>query len=129
MIQLKILSGKQAGSVTAARRFPFRIGRAADSELRIEEPGVWDRHFEINFEPGNGFFAAPSGDALLTVNGEPVQRTLLHNGDRIEMGATQLQFWLGETRQHGFRIREWFFWAGVALVTAAQMFLICQFLR
>ncbi len=35
MIQLSILSGKKAGTQTVARRFPFRIGRAAENELQL----------------------------------------------------------------------------------------------
>jgi len=129
MIQLKILSGKQAGSTSVARRFPFRIGRAPESGLVLEEPGVWQQHLEIEFEPGNGFVANATGEALITVNGEPGQRVLLRNGDRIELGGGCVQFWLGETRQHGFRGRDALVWAGIALVTAAQIFLITRLLH
>jgi len=129
MIQLKILSGNQAGSTSVARRFPFRIGRAPESGLVLEEPGVWEQHFEIEFEPGSGFMATAIGEALITVNGEPGQRMLLHNGDRIDLGGACLQFWLSETRQHGFRTRDGLVWVGIALVTAAQIYLISQLLH
>jgi predicted component of type VI protein secretion system len=129
MIQLKVLSGRQAGSVLAARRFPFRVGRGADSDLQLEEPGVWDQHFEIQFEQGNGFLAVPQGDALITVNGKPAQELRLRNGDRIEMGGAAVQFWLGETRQRGFRLREWTVWSIYALVTGLEIFLIIRMLQ
>jgi pSer/pThr/pTyr-binding forkhead associated (FHA) protein len=129
MIQLKVLSGKQAGSTTVARRFPFQIGRTEGSDLVIPEPGVWDRHLVIQFEPGNGFTATPQGEALMTVNGEPTRGTRLCNGDSIEIGGVRLQFWLGDTRQAGFRLREWFVWTGIALVTLAQVALIYRLLR
>jgi pSer/pThr/pTyr-binding forkhead associated (FHA) protein len=125
MIQLKVLSGKMAGSTSVARRFPFRVGRAPSAGLVVEEAGVWENHFHVEFEPGTGFVATPQGEALLTVNGEPVrERRLLRNGDSIEIGGARLQFWLGETRQSGMRLQEVLVWAGVVLVTLAQVVLI-----
>ena len=130
MIQFKILSGKTAGSTSVARRFPFRVGRASGSDLVLAEPGVWDDHFHIEFEAGNGFIAHPQGDALMTVNGEPARAArLLRNGDSIEIGGARLQFWLDETRQSAMRLREWSVWFGIALVTFAQMALIYRLIR
>jgi len=126
MVQLKILSGKQAGHVTVARRFPFRVGRAGDTDLALEEPGVWERHLEIEFEPRDGFYAVPQGQALITVNGAPTQHTRLRNGDCIELGGTTLQFWLGETRQRGLRFHTWLVWVTIAVVTGSQLYLIVR---
>jgi hypothetical protein len=128
MVQLKVLSGKMAGTLVVARRFPFQIGRAAQADLTLEEPGVWDEHLEIQFEPDSGFVVAPHGDALITVNGEPARRSRLRNGDRIEMGAAGLQFWLGETTQRGLRVREWLAWVIITLITGVQLYLIAQLL-
>lgn len=125
MIQLKVLSGKQAGFTSVARRFPFIVGRlAGGADLSLDEPGVWDRHFQIDFRPGEGFVALPQGEALMTVNGHSTQGLRLANGDSIEIGGVRLQFWLGETRQHGFRLREWLVWSGIVLVTLSQIGLI-----
>jgi pSer/pThr/pTyr-binding forkhead associated (FHA) protein len=130
MIQFKILSGKQAGAITVARRFPFRVGRAADADLMLEEPGVWDAHCQIEFDRSAGFLACPQGDALLTVNGQSVQApTRLRNGDSLELGGARLQFWLGETRPSGFRLREWLVWGGIALVTLAQVAIVYRLLH
>lgn len=130
MIQINVLSGKMAGQIFLARRFPFRVGRAAGLDITIEEPGVWDRHFEISFEPGSGFIAAAQGDALITINREAAhEKRRLLNGDFIEIGGTRLQFWLAETRQYGLALRELLVWAGIALVTAAQVALICWLIR
>ena len=130
MVQLKILSGKQAGQTFMARRFPFQVGRAADQDLTMDEPGVWDRHLDIHFEAGAGFIATPQGEALLTINGEAVsEQTRLCNGDTIGIGGAQLQFWLGETRQSGLRLREWLVWSGIALVTIVQVALIYWLLQ
>jgi pSer/pThr/pTyr-binding forkhead associated (FHA) protein len=126
MIQLRILSGQMAGTTSVARHFPFIIGRAAGSDLAVVEPGVWYRHVAIQFEPGDGFYTEAQGDALVTVNGAAGKRRRLCNGDRIELGGTAIQFWLGETRQRGLHLPEWLVWAGCSLVTAAQVFLILK---
>ena len=108
-----------------ARRFPFRVGRASGLDLVLEEPGVWDDHFHVEFEAGNGFVARPQGDALMTVNGEAAHgEKLLHNGDSIEIGGARLQFWLSETRQSAMRFRELLVWLGIATMTLAQVALI-----
>ena len=129
MIQFRILSGKMAGSTSVARRFPFRVGRASGSDLVMEEPGVWDDHFHVEFEAGNGYVACPQGDALMTVNGKAAhEKMLLRNGDSIEIGGARLQFWLGETRQSAMRFREFLVWLGIALMTLGQVYLIYRLL-
>ena len=47
MVQLNILSGKAAGSQPVVRRFPFRIGRAPENELKLDDDGVWDQHLAL----------------------------------------------------------------------------------
>lgn len=126
MIQLKILSGQQAGTLAVARRFPFRIGRATGSDLVLGEPGVWDAHVALEFVSGDGFYAVAQGEALTTLNGAPCSRSRLCNGDRLELGGAVLQFWLGETRQRGLGFRELLVWLGIGLVTALQIFLIIR---
>ena len=54
---------------------------------------------------------------------------ILRNGDRIEIGATTLQFWLAESRQAGFRWREWLTWSGIALISLGQVFLVYWLLQ
>ena len=122
MIQLKIVSGKLAGAVRAARHFPFRIGRAAAADLQLEENGVWDEHLQIGFDPHNGFILNTQPDAITGVNGQHVQTTtILRNGDLIQIGSAQIQFWLGEVRQHGSRFRDFLVWATIAVVSLAQV--------
>lgn len=124
MIQLHILSGKKAGSHTVARHFPFRLGRAVENELRLEDDGVWDQHLTFEFEPKLGFKLATASAALVTVNGEPVQNTILRNGDIITMGSVKLQFWLAAAAQGGLRAREAFMWMLLAFVTLGQFVLL-----
>ncbi|HWV99864.1 MAG TPA: FHA domain-containing protein [Candidatus Acidoferrum sp.] len=130
MVQLKILSGKKAGAVWTARRFPVRIGRSANADLCLEEDGIWDRHLLLQFRRADGFVLTTEPNALATVNGESIQAAaVLRNGDSIELGALKLQFWLSETRQFGLGLRETLTWVGIALVGLGQVGLIYWLLR
>jgi len=129
MVQLRILSGPQAGTTWVARRFPVRVGRAANADFRSEENGVWDEHLRLEFDPAEGYVLHTHADALARVNGEPVQRAALRNGDAIELGSLRLQFWLSEARQAGLGLRETLTWLGIALVCLTQIGLIYWLLR
>ena len=124
MVQLKVLSGKRAGTTWVARRFPVRIGRSADADLQLEEDGVWDQHLQLDFNPVEGIVLTALPDAIATVNGRPVHQTVMRNGDAIDIGSLRMQFWLGETRQVGLRFREWLTWAGITAVSLGQVGLI-----
>ena len=129
MIQLQILSGKQAGTRWVARRFPVRIGRSTANDLQLEENGVWDEHLELTLDPAQGLLLTPRPDALVTVNRQAVQAIRLRNGDSIEIGSVQMRFWLAEIRQRGLRIREWFVWTLVAVISFGQVALIYWLLK
>jgi pSer/pThr/pTyr-binding forkhead associated (FHA) protein len=129
MVQLKVLSGKKAGTAWVARRFPVRIGRSAAADLQLEESGVWDQHLQLDFKPAAGIVLSAQPDALAAVNGQPVQQAVLRNGDTIEIGSLKMQFWLSETRQAGLRVREGLTWAGIAAISLGQIGLIYWLLR
>jgi pSer/pThr/pTyr-binding forkhead associated (FHA) protein len=129
MIQLKILTGKMAGTTWVARHFPVRIGRAASSDLQLEEQGVWDEHFQIALDGRRGFIVETQPSALATVNGQPTQQSVLRNGDLIEIGSLKIQFWLGEATQRGLTIRESLVWSIVAAVTLGQIALVYWLIR
>lgn len=121
MVQLKILSGKKAGTVWLARHFPVRVGRDPSCDLQLEEPGVWNEHFQIGLNSSVGFVIETQPDALVTANGRPVQRGVLRNGDTLEIGALKLQFWVSEARQRGLRCAEWFVWAVILAVSLGEI--------
>jgi pSer/pThr/pTyr-binding forkhead associated (FHA) protein len=129
MIQLQILTGKQAGTDLIARRFPFRIGRAAPADLRLAEDGIWDQHLELNLITPDGFVLSAQPNALATVNGQRVEQTLLRNGDLIEIGSLKMRFWLSATRQIGLRFREWLTWGALVLLAIGQVCLVYWLLR
>jgi hypothetical protein len=129
MIQFNIISGKKAGVQSAARRFPFRIGRAPGNELQLDDDGVWDQHLTLIFDAQQGFTLATAPDALAAVNGDPVQTAVLRSGDIITVGSARLQFWIAAARQRSLHLREAFVWTLLVAVTAGQFTLIYWLLR
>ena len=124
MIQLHVLSGQQAGRDIVVRRFPFLIGRGAEATLQLDEPGVWDRHLQIQFQRGAGFTFTAQPDALALINGERAGHGLLRNGDLLELGSARLRFWLARSPQKSLRWREVLTWTALFLLFAAQATLI-----
>ena len=129
MIQLRILSGKMAGDIQVVRRFPFHIGRAAENELVLDEPGVWDRHLTVGFQKHEGFTLRTEENAFAAVNEEPQVSARLRNGDIISFGSAKIQFWLSAPLQRGLRLREFFVWFILAAVTAFQFAVIYRLLK
>ena len=129
MVQFRVLSGKQAGRTHDVQRLPFVVGRLPTAGLSLDEPGVWDQHLQVEFEPGKGVVASVQPQALAVLNGQPLQRSVLRNGDIIQMGAVKVQFWLSPTRQKSYRFWENAIWVGLAVLCATQILVIYQLLR
>ena len=128
MIQLKFLSGKQAGFLWETRRFPVQVGRSGDADLRLEDEGVWEQHFELNVDAETGFNLKTHPGAIISVNQAQVETARLRNGDIITAGAAQIAFRLSATQQRSLRLREWFVWTLLATVTIGQLILVFAFL-
>jgi hypothetical protein len=124
MVQLTVLSGKTAGAVLVARRFPFRIGRATEDNLRLEEAGVWDGHLQLTLKMPAGFLITAHERASAEANGEPFKERIVRNGDVIEIGSTRIQLALSPTQQRGFRTREFLTWAALIGLFLFQGYLI-----
>lgn len=124
MVELRILSGKQAGATAVARRFPFHVGRAPDSGLRLEDEGVFERHFQIILKPADGFLLAGAPDAVTALNHQPVTQARLHSGDTIQAGSVALAFALSPAAQRSLRVREVMVWLVLALLCLAQVAVI-----
>jgi len=124
MVQFRILSGKKAGVTWVARRFPVRIGRAPGADLRVEEDGVWDQHLLLQLKPRTGFLLTKQHNALASVNGQPIEQTVLRNGDLIQIGSLKLEFLLADTRQSGLGLREVVTWTGILGISLAQLVLL-----
>jgi pSer/pThr/pTyr-binding forkhead associated (FHA) protein len=124
MVLLRTISGIQAGAETVARRFPFRVGRAPGSDLRLNSGGVWAEHCTIVRDPVHGLALRASEGALTLLNGAAVREAPLHNGDLLELGEVRLQFWLSPLRQHGLAWRERLTWLGLAGVLGVEFALV-----
>jgi len=107
-----------------ARHFPVRVGRGSASDLRLEEPGIWEQHFEVQFKPREGFLLDAQPNALVSVNSVRSDGVFLRNGDLIEAGSLKLQFWLTETRQKRMQVREWLTWIAIGAVCLGQVALV-----
>jgi pSer/pThr/pTyr-binding forkhead associated (FHA) protein len=129
MIQLQVLSGKQAGTAIVVDRLPWTLGRGPSSSHRFEEEGVWDRHLEISYHSPEGFSLKTAPDAIACVNGERVNIVRLRPGDLVEVGSVRLRFWLSPARQRRLRFVEALTWIGLALLCAAQVGLVYALLR
>lgn len=129
MLQLQILSGKSAGVLWDTRRFPVRIGRAANSDLRLEDDGVWEEHFQLALSPPEGFVLTAQPGALVNVNGVAAQTLRLRNGDLITAGSVKLCFRLSETRQPSLRAREWLVWSLIAMLGLGELALMVWLLQ
>ncbi len=124
MVLLRILSGKKADTEVVTRHFPFRIGRAANADLSLQEAGVWEQHGVLSLEESGQFQLLACGEAFFIVNGERLQSSLLRNGDAIEMGAAKIAFSLSPTRHHSLVWRESLTWAALVILCGAQVALI-----
>ena|SRR5213594_141032 len=128
MVQLDVLSGKQAGTGVTAGRFPFVVGRNKDADICFEEEGVWERHLEIELRMPEGFTVKAHPGALAAINGKPIREAVVRNGDLIEFGPLKLRFWLSQTRQVDLRWREFLTWFALAVLCAAQVALVYRLL-
>jgi len=117
-----------AGTSWVARRFPVRLGRAASSDLRLEEEGVWEQHLDLELDR-EGFSLRIHPNALVRVNGQPSDGTRLRNGDILELGVVRLQFWIGEVRQSRLRFGEAMCWGIITAVFLAQLAVLYWLVR
>ena len=129
MIQLRLLSGQTAGETQIVRRFPFRIGRAPENDLRLETAGVWDQHLTLEFQKSEGFILRTAPEAFAAVNEHPLTSGRLRNGDIVSFGSAKIQFWLAAPFQRGLHLRELSVWLLIAAITAAQFILIYRLVR
>ena len=93
MYRLIFLNGTMKGRRLAVREGTIFIGR--DPACHVELPGddsVAPRHASIEVRDGAFFLCSTDAANLLHVNGQPVSETSLKNGDKIDVGRTQLEF-------------------------------------
>ncbi len=90
--QITIMNGDNAGVAIPLLNSEYRIGRQHDNAIALNDLGVSAHHARI--------FRGPDGYALedlksrngTWVNGTRVFHSVLHNGDQIRVGATDLRY-------------------------------------
>jgi pSer/pThr/pTyr-binding forkhead associated (FHA) protein len=66
------------------------IGRSADCDITLDDPGVSRRHAEVRSDNDRIEILDLGSTNGIQVNGDQVTRRELFNGDRIELGSTAL---------------------------------------
>jgi predicted component of type VI protein secretion system len=123
MVQLQILSGNQTGAIFQTARFPMRAGRSPDADFSLDDPGVWARHFQIDWQ-ADGLVLDVEPDALLNLNDAPVRHAILRNGDVFTLGAVRIRFSLSPVHASAMPVTEWSIWIGLAALSLGQVALI-----
>jgi pSer/pThr/pTyr-binding forkhead associated (FHA) protein len=118
-----------AGTSWMARRFPVRIGRGPECDLKLDDPGVWDQHLLLQLHRAAGFSLKTAPNALAQVNGQPISEISLRNGDCIELGAVRIQFWLAPVRPGSLGLRQALTWGMIAAAVLSQIAILYYLLQ
>jgi signal transduction histidine kinase len=71
---------------------PVAMGRDSSNAVRLHDTEVSRRHAELR-QGGDGYRIVDLGSANGTfVNGQPIDQTALHSGDRVQLGQTVMEF-------------------------------------
>lgn len=90
--QLVIAEGKEVGREFFFEQDSVLIGRVSDCDIVLYDPGVSRRHARI-FSEGRRYFVEDMGSSNGTlVNGEPVRRHALSDGDLLALGSVVFNF-------------------------------------
>jgi hypothetical protein len=68
------------------------LGRASDCDLRLDDSGVSRHHAEIRYSDGRVGVVDLGSTNGIAVNGRPVERIELKDGDRLDIGHSTLIF-------------------------------------
>ncbi len=92
---LLVLEGPQKGREFQILKEPFIIGRDRKSDIAIDEPLVSRRHASIYFKDGAYRLKDLDSTNGTLLNGKRVTESRLNERDKIQVGKTVFQFFLG----------------------------------
>lgn len=72
-----------------------RIGRGADNDLQIEDPGISRRHAEVRHQGGDVLLVDLGSTNGIVVGGRRVQQARLEDGVEVLLGSTTMTFHSG----------------------------------
>jgi pSer/pThr/pTyr-binding forkhead associated (FHA) protein len=82
----------RAGSAYPLTHDRTIIGRLAESDVVVADPGVSRRHAEVRKEDGRFVISDLGSTNGTLVNGASIGERTLEEGDRISIGRTVLEF-------------------------------------
>ena len=89
---VQVLRGFYEGLELPIDRSWWVIGRGRGADAVLAEPTISRAHAAIGYQLGEGFFVQDLGSTNGTLlNGVRAERTLLADGDQIQMGKLQLR--------------------------------------
>jgi signal transduction histidine kinase len=89
---LFVIQGADQGKRFEFMSSPLALGRDSSNAIRLHDTEISRRHAELRLE-SDGYRVVDLQSANGTfVNGEPVDRSPLHSGDRIQLGQTVMLF-------------------------------------
>src|SRR5579872_1995592 len=101
---LIVLAGESLGKMFRLERREVVIGRAAGTDVRLQDDGVSRRHARIVLLGGQLCIEDLESANGTLVNGERVRSALLRDGDKIQVGSTTiLKFTYSDELEESFR--------------------------
>lgn len=95
--RLIVVSGMLLGVQVELADEPIVVGRSSECTLSMPHPSVSRQHCRI-WREGAGFMIEDLGSTNRTyLNGKPVQRARLHDGDQISVGNNAIKFFVGSS--------------------------------
>lgn len=91
-VELHTLTVGETGHDVALRGDRAVIGRLSSCDICLEDANVSRRHAEVMRVAGDWYVQDLESTNGTRLNGEPVDRARLHDGDVIEVGVTQLAY-------------------------------------
>jgi hypothetical protein len=89
---LRVVHGPLPEQTFLIRQKVTTIGRAADNDIVLEVPEVSRHHARLEFHDGTFEIVDLESTNGTLVNGNPVTRARLEEGDELTLGTVQLQF-------------------------------------
>jgi len=101
---LIVLAGENLGRMYRIDQLETIVGRAAEAGIRLEDDGVSRKHAKICQADGEVWVEDMRSANGTIVNGQPVERRVLHDGDKIQMGSTTvLKFTYSDRLEEDFQ--------------------------
>lgn len=92
MPQLYVVRGRDRGRVFWLDAPSMTVGRDPGNLIRLDDTEVSRRHAVLELDADGYWLADLASSNGTFCNGQRVERSLLHSGDRIQLGKTQLLF-------------------------------------